>query len=70
MTGNQYKAALKRLDISIVGAGRYFGLSRRHSQKLAAGEYEVPDLVRVVVRLLLDGIITKEELLCQIERKS
>jgi len=62
MTPNQYKAALKKLDITIVGAAPYFGISRRQAQRIAA-DGPVPDLVAKVVRLLVAGTIYKEDLL-------
>lgn len=61
MTPTQYKSGLKKLDISIVGAAPYFGISRRQAQRIAA-EGPVPKLVAQVLKLLLDGKIKKEDL--------
>lgn len=61
MTPTAYKAALKRLEITIVGAAPYFGISRRQAQRIAAAGPS--DLVAKVVKLLLDGKIKKEDLL-------
>jgi hypothetical protein len=61
LTPTQYRAALKRLDITIVGAAPYFGISRRQAQRIAA-EGPVPKLVAQVLKLLLDGKLKKEDL--------
>ena len=63
MTPTQDKAAIKKLGMTIVGAGPYFGLGRRQAQRLASGEAPIPMLVERVVKLLLAGKITKEDLL-------
>jgi hypothetical protein len=63
MTKHQYRAALTKLDISIVGAGKYFGLSRRQSQRIAAGDAPVPKLMADMLHLMLVGKLTKEDLL-------
>lgn len=62
MTPAQYRAALKTLDINVVGAAPYFGISRRQAQRIA-GEGPVPKLVEKTVKLLLDGKLKKEDLL-------
>lgn len=62
MTTNQYNSGLKKLGITIVGAAPYFGISRRHAQRIAA-DGPVPDLVAKVMTLMLAGKIKKEDLL-------
>ena len=62
MTPAQYRAALKTLDISVVGAAAYFGISRRQAQRLA-GEGPVHKLVEKVVKLLIADKLKKEDLL-------
>jgi hypothetical protein len=62
LTPLQYKACLKRLDIKIVRAGAYFGISPRQAQRIA-GEGPVPKLIAFVMKLMDDGKIKKEELL-------
>lgn len=62
MTPIQYKAALKKLAITIVGASSYFGMSRRQAQRIAASG-PVPSLVSKVVKLLTEEKIKKEDLL-------
>lgn len=61
LTPTQYKAALKRLDLTIVGAAPFFGISRRQAQRIAA-EGPIPKLVARVIKLLLDGTLKKEDL--------
>jgi hypothetical protein len=61
MTPTQYRQALKTLDIKIVGATAYFGISRRQAQRIAA-EGPVPKLVEKVINLLIDGKLKKEDL--------
>ena len=63
MTNTEYRVALAKLDISIVGAGKYFGLGRRQSQRIAAGEAPVPKLMADILRMLLAGKLKKEDLL-------
>ena len=63
MTPTQYKSAIKKLGLTIVGARHLFGLSPRQAQRLASGEAPVPVLVEKVLRLIADGKIQKEDLL-------
>ncbi len=63
MTSTQYKAAIKKLGLTIVGARHLFGLSPRQAQRLASGETPVPKLVEKVLRLIAAGKLTKEDLL-------
>lgn len=57
MTANQYRAALKTLDLSQEAAGDWLGVGRRTSQGWALGERPVPEpvakLLRLCVRLKL-----------------
>ena len=57
MTPEQYKAAIKKLDLSQERAGDWLGIGRRTSQGYALGEYPVPEpvakLLRLCVRLKL-----------------
>jgi hypothetical protein len=54
MTPDQYRRALRRLELSIVGAGEVLNIKRRQSQRYAAGHAEVPGplagLLRFCVR--------------------
>jgi hypothetical protein len=61
MTANQYRAALKKLNLSIVGAAPILGISRRQSQRVAAGDSPVPEPVAKLLRLMLDRDIDPKE---------
>lgn len=63
MTAKQYRAALAKLDLSIVGAAPYLGISRRNSQRIASGQTEVPKPVAKLLRIAVDHKIPAEELL-------
>jgi len=45
MSAKKYTTLLKGRGLSIVGAAPVLGISRRHSQRLASGEAEVPQTV-------------------------
>jgi hypothetical protein len=62
LTPTQYRHALKKLDITIVGAAPYFGISRRQAQRIAA-EGPIPKLIEKVLELLAEGKLKKEDLL-------
>ena len=62
MTHLQYRAALKNLNLTIVGAGPVFGLSHRQAQRLAAGDSKIPKLISQVIGLLLDRKLKLEDL--------
>jgi hypothetical protein len=48
-THRQYRRALKTLGWSIVGAAPKLGISRRHSQRVAAGQAKVPLTVDILL---------------------
>lgn len=58
MTANQYRAALRRLDLSQVGAARLFGADARTSRYWASGDRGIPHCVGIVLKLLVAGKIT------------
>jgi hypothetical protein len=61
MTANQYKAAIKRLGLTQVAAGRWLGISPRQSQSYAIGEYPVPEPVAKLLRLCISQQLDPEE---------
>lgn len=61
MTKTQYRAALKKLGLTVVGAAPYFGCGRRAVQNYAGGR-PIPPLLQKVIGLLLRGKITLEDL--------
>jgi hypothetical protein len=62
MTAKEYLAALDRLGLSQVGAAPLIGLSRRQAQRLAAGESKVPPAIAKLLRLVLAGKISLDDL--------
>lgn len=59
VTAKQYRAALKRLNLTIAGgAPKVLGIGPRQSQRMAAGDAPVPEpvarLLRLIIRLGID----------------
>ena len=50
MTTEEYRAALDKLGLSIVGSAEYLGLSRRQSQRYAVAD-PVAKLLRLAIRI-------------------
>src|SRR5262245_37767297 len=50
MTAEEYRAALDKLGLSIVGSAEYLGLSRRQSQRYASGSTPSCDPVAPLLR--------------------
>lgn len=61
MTANQFRAALSRLDLSQAGAANLVGADPRTGRRWALGERQVPECVAILLRLLLAGKITIED---------
>jgi hypothetical protein len=64
MTNRQYRAALDKLGLKYVPAGRLFGYAKRQSQRFADPKNKtlIPRLVAKTVQWLLEGKITVEDL--------
>lgn len=63
MTANQFRAALDRLDLSQVGAARLFGYADgRAVRRYVSGERTVPEPVAILLRLMLAGKITVDDI--------
>lgn len=62
MTANQFRAAITRLDLSQVGAARLVGADPRTGRRWALGERAVPECVAILLRLLVSGAITVEQI--------
>lgn len=62
MKKTEYLAALKQLDLTVIGAGRVFGFSPRQCQRIAAGDSPVPKPLALLIHLMLKHGITAEEL--------
>ena len=58
----EYRAALDKLGLSIVGAAEYLGLSRRQSQRYAKGATAVADPVAKLLRLAIRIGLTANDL--------
>ena len=61
MTAGEYRKALSKLGLSQEGAARYLGIGKRTSQAYALEELPVPDGVAVILRLLVSGKVTLED---------
>lgn len=60
MTANQYRAALKKLGLSQVGAARLFGVNDVTSRRWAKSG--VTGTVSILLNLLLAGKITAKDI--------
>jgi len=58
MTPQQYTRAIKTLGLSKNGAGRFLGISPRHSHRLAAGVYVVPRNIEILLNLMVEHKIS------------
>lgn len=61
MTAKQYQAAIDRLGLSQVAAAELLGLDPRTSRRYALGEIAVPAPTAKLLRLLLAGKISAED---------
>lgn len=52
MKGRAYKAALKRVGLSVRAAGPFLGFTARHSFRIAAGEADLPEAARKLLALI------------------
>jgi hypothetical protein len=62
MTAEQYKAAISKLGLSQVRAGKFFGYSPRVGQSWCLGEYPVPEVVAMLVAVMLKHEVAPETL--------
>lgn len=56
MTANQFRAALKRLDLSQRGAARMFEVDERTSRRWALGECDVPENVATKLKEMVQAL--------------
>jgi len=61
MRAREYRAALEKFDISIVGASVVFGVSRRSAQRYAAGDH-IPGPLARLIRMAIRHGYTAEQL--------
>lgn len=62
MTANQFRNTLDRLGLSQVGAARLFGADPRTTRRWALGERSIPPTVAILLRLLMAGKITADDI--------
>lgn len=62
MTAKQFQSAIDRLGLSQVGAARLFGADPRTARRWALGERSVPGAVVILLRLMLAGKITADDI--------
>jgi DNA-binding transcriptional regulator YiaG len=61
MTANQFRAALDRLELSQLEAARLFNANGRTARRWALGERSVPEPVAILLRLMLAGKLTVDD---------
>lgn len=62
MTPTQFRAALARLELSQLGAARLFGVDARTARRWALGERSIPETAAILLRLMLAGKITADDI--------
>jgi transcriptional regulator with XRE-family HTH domain len=62
MTANQFRAALDRLKLSQLEAARLFNSNDRTVRRWAIGERGVPPTVAIMLRLMLAGKISADDI--------
>jgi len=62
MTAKQFQAAIDRLGLSQVGAARLFGSDPRTARRWSIGERSVPEPVAIILRLMIAGKITADDI--------
>ena len=62
MSTEEYRAALDKLGLSIVGSAECLGLSRRQSQRYASGATPIADPVAKLLRLAIRIGLTANDL--------
>ncbi len=61
MTNKQYVNAVTNRGMSIVGAAPVLGISRRQSQRIAAGDTPVPEPVGKLLNLMVKYDVKPED---------
>jgi hypothetical protein len=62
VTSKQFSAALDRLGLSQLGAARLLKANGRTARRWALGERSVPEPVAILLRLMLAGKITADDI--------
>jgi hypothetical protein len=58
VTGRQFKAAIRRLKLSQMGAARLLGVDSRTARRWVLDERRIPEAVVIVLELMLAGKAT------------
>jgi hypothetical protein len=61
ITGDEFKRTIKRLGLSIRGAGDFLGLSEATVFRIARGDYAVPLAGAKLLRLMIKLKLTPED---------
>lgn len=61
MTATEYRVALAALNLSQVRAAALLGVDPRTSRKWALGQYPVPRMAALVLRLMMDKGVSADE---------
>ena len=61
MTPQEYRAAITELRLTQVAAGRFLGVTPRHSRRWVAGDHPIPKSVDLLLRLMLHFRFFPEE---------
>jgi hypothetical protein len=62
MTSAQFNTALRRLDLTQAGAARLLGVDGRTTRYWAAGDRAIPESIAILLRLLVAGKITIQDI--------
>lgn len=62
MTAKQFQNAIDRLGLSQVGAAKLVGADPRTARRWALGERSVPESVAIILRLMLAGKISVDDI--------
>jgi len=62
VTAKQFQAAIDRLGLSQVGAAKLVGADPRTARRWALGERSVPESVAIILRLMLAGKISVDDI--------
>jgi transcriptional regulator with XRE-family HTH domain len=62
VTANQFRTALDRLGLSQLGAARLFNANDRTVRRWAIGERGVPPTVAILLKLMIAGKVTAEDI--------
>jgi hypothetical protein len=61
VTPQEYRAAIAELHLTQSAAGKFLGVTPRHSRKWIAGEHRIPKSVDLLLRLMLHFRFFPEE---------